>query len=467
MADTDGTSSAPPPAGEAEAASGKTNVVAAAPAPGPLPAADSKQVASEKAADKSSQPSSQEANASSAHGPSDDDPVTAKTQPRKRVAALANTLQTGAALQQTWRQRGFDSGAPPASPASGTHPTNTGEESGVQQVKPSDDRPASAPTQRELPVAPGIRTTTPGPGNKVSDAAALADTQQDPQRHRTLPRAARSGKLSRTLRMEIKLGTGSPEIKSSSADTDPGSSASPNLFRRAAQSGEPQPLVLGTTQRVGTSPTDFMSARSLNTTDPLGVPSSPRPQAFGGGGGFNGTLPGNGFAARRESTTSAPPPLPRKRELRPGERTMVMSRRSVIVKDWLFVVLLVTALGVTASMLVSYRNQPSAEGGEEDTTSENALTEGEEVDPLNPPAEQKPAPAVAPRATELRSEPAGAEVVVSGAVVGNTPVRVPRESSDVEYTLRLNGFEPALVRVGSNSPATIHVSLRPLPTPTR
>src|SRR5262249_25524564 len=162
----------------------------------------------------------------------------------------------------------------------------------------------------------------------------------------------------------------------SSADTDPGSSASPNLFRRAAQSGEPQSLTLGQTQRVGTSPNDFMSARSLNTTDPLGVPSSPRSPNFGGGPNGS-TLPGNGFGTRRESMASAPPPLPRKRELRPGERTMVMSRRSVIVKDWLFVVLLVTALGVTASMLVSYRNQPSADAGEEDTTTENALTEGE------------------------------------------------------------------------------------------
>jgi hypothetical protein len=46
-------------------------------------------------------------------------------------------------------------------------------------------------------------------------------------------------------------------------------------------------------------------------------------------------------------------------------------------------------------------------------------------------------------------------------VVGNTPVRVARGDGDVEYTLRMPGYEPQLVRVGANSPATIHVTLQP------
>jgi hypothetical protein len=149
------------------------------------------------------------------------------------------------------------------------------------------------------------------------------------------------------------------------------------------------------------------------------------------------------------------PGMHRKRELRPGERTMVLTRRNVFVKDWLFVVLLVTALGVTASMLVSYRSQPAAE--EVDDTAQHALTEG---DPSQDDALNAPQAGVV-RATELRTEPAGAEVIVSGAVVGNTPVRVARESADVEYTLRLAGYEPQLVRVGANSPATIKVTLQP------
>jgi hypothetical protein len=40
-------------------------------------------------------------------------------------------------------------------------------------------------------------------------------------------------------------------------------------------------------------------------------------------------------------------------------------------------------------------------------------------------------------------------------------VRVARGDADVEYTLRMPGYEPQLVRVGANSPATIHVTLQP------
>jgi len=125
------------------------------------------------------------------------------------------------------------------------------------------------------------------------------------------------------------------------------------------------------------------------------------------------------------------------------------------------VVLVVGALGVTASMLLSYRNT-----GEGDGESAEAVPEEEEQpeDTALQAASAEPAAANSGvRATELRSEPAGAEVVVNGAVVGNTPVRVARASSDVDYTLRLPGYESKVVRVGSQSPATIAVTLRATP----
>lgn len=75
------------------------------------------------------------------------------------------------------------------------------------------------------------------------------------------------------------------------------------------------------------------------------------------------------------------------------------------------------------------------------------------------------APAAATQSTtELITTPAMAEVVRSGAVVANTPARVPRTEHDVDYLVRLRGYDSQLVRVGPSSPAQI--SLRLLPTPT-
>ena len=146
---------------------------------------------------------------------------------------------------------------------------------------------------------------------------------------------------------------------------------------------------------------------------------------------------------------------------------MILSKRRSGRKDWLFVVLVVGALGVTASMLFAYQNHSSGDGSE---SAEGAATE-EEQEPEAPAEDTtrqaasaqpaQPASTGGVRATELRSDPVGAEVVVNGAVVGNTPVRVARADSDVDYTLRLPGYESKIVRVGAQSPATISVTLRP------
>jgi hypothetical protein len=132
------------------------------------------------------------------------------------------------------------------------------------------------------------------------------------------------------------------------------------------------------------------------------------------------------------------------------------------------VVLVVGALGVTASMLLAYHNQSAGDAGE---NAEGAAPEEEQPEQDAPDdtaqqaaraePEQPAASAGGVRATELRSDPVGAEVVVNGAVVGNTPVRVARAGSDIDYTLRLPGYESKIVRVGAQSPATISVTLRP------
>ena len=123
-------------------------------------------------------------------------------------------------------------------------------------------------------------------------------------------------------------------------------------------------------------------------------------------------------------------------------------------------VLVVGALGVIASMLLSYRSSGDGESAEaapeEEEPTEDTAMQAASAEPAQPASSGV-------RATELRSEPVGAEVVVNGAVVGNTPVRVARSDSDVDYTLRLPGYESKVVRVGSQSPASIAVTLRPNP----
>jgi hypothetical protein len=225
--------------------------------------------------------------------------------------------------------------------------------------------------------------------------------------------------------------------------------------------GDDRPLSIGAAQRIGGSDgNEFMTGRPpLHNTDPMGTPSARQHRGL-----LSDPRLQQQFTISAREASSAPPPLPR-RHSRPGERTMILSRRThVATKDWMFVGLLVAALGVTASMLWSYRNQSGAEAASEQpgddtgaTTVEHAMTEDDNANP----ASTAQATSGAVRATELRSEPLGAEVVASGAVVGNTPVRVARGDADVEYTLRMPGYEPQLVRVGANSPATIHVTLQP------
>ncbi|MET0388179.1 MAG: PEGA domain-containing protein [Polyangiales bacterium] len=280
-----------------------------------------------------------------------------------------------------------------------------------------------------------------------SHVAALADTHQDINRDSAMPRSARNPKLGRTLRMEIKLGS-----LPAPADPEPSASDRPGA-KPSDPAGDQKPFIF-VTQRVGERKTgEFVSARQvLSSTNPL--PNFRQPTEFG--------------TSARYSASAPPQAAPRRRrELRPGERTLILTRRKSTKRDWLFVVLLVGALGVTASMLLSYRGQDGELG--EETTSDAASEDMVAPFDEQPQQPQQPAPQQAAqpaaetssgvKATELRSEPAGAEVAVNGAVVGNTPVRVARSDNDVDYTLRMPGYEPQVVRVGSQSPGSIAVTL--------
>jgi len=65
--------------------------------------------------------------------------------------------------------------------------------------------------------------------------------------------------------------------------------------------------------------------------------------------------------------------------------------------------------------------------------------------------------------TVISTEPGGAELLQSGAVIGNTPISVSRpRHGDGLYIIRMYGFAPELVRVTSESAATIRVTLTPV-----
>jgi PEGA domain len=68
--------------------------------------------------------------------------------------------------------------------------------------------------------------------------------------------------------------------------------------------------------------------------------------------------------------------------------------------------------------------------------------------------------------TLIATEPTGAELILNGAVIGNTPLEVERPAQgDALYTLRFHGFEPQMVRITSTTRDAIHITLVPAPEP--
>jgi hypothetical protein len=85
--------------------------------------------------------------------------------------------------------------------------------------------------------------------------------------------------------------------------------------------------------------------------------------------------------------------------------------------------------------------------------------------------EQAPGPRVhesavpAARAiTLIATEPPGAEVLLDGAVIGNTPLEVTRPvQGEALYLVRMRNFEHQMVRVTNNTHSAIHITLQPVP----
>ena len=64
--------------------------------------------------------------------------------------------------------------------------------------------------------------------------------------------------------------------------------------------------------------------------------------------------------------------------------------------------------------------------------------------------------------TLIATEPTGAELLQSGAVLGNTPLEVRRpKSGEITYVVRLQGYEAESLVISPSSKPTVRVSLRP------
>jgi hypothetical protein len=67
-----------------------------------------------------------------------------------------------------------------------------------------------------------------------------------------------------------------------------------------------------------------------------------------------------------------------------------------------------------------------------------------------------------PAITVIATEPSGAELVQGGAVLGNTPMEVPRPSAGFsEFSVRMAGFQPETVRLSPQSKEAIRLTLTP------
>jgi hypothetical protein len=433
--------------------------------------------------------------------------------------ALRSTLQTGAAQQgQEDNQETSPTAQAPSAPQ---EPKREVVQKTMPTVIRTDDASAAALADTYADVRdPHPRSTAPLHGSKPAQ----------PSTHSTRPPR---GPLGSTLRMELAV----PKADGSEPRVAGPRITAPRInVRTSSDDDAHSPIVDGPHDshdsdsppgHGGFATLQDGSKRSRKPTTPGFAPAFPDPSARPSRLQPGKHLEDEAYARfdtlrrgsdvepslRTSQTAGAAPSLsstgdhsqrPR-RPRRPGERTLIMKPRAKKSgkRDWVFVVLLVAALGLTASMFLS--QQTPAEEVVDASAYDDPDSQGEEQDPFAPttlrPWKDKDAPQAAPaahmakaqaehsqsdtnaltardanaaaansvQATELRSQPSGAEVIAGNAVVGSTPVRVARGTSDMVYELKLRGHTSKTVRVGPQSPATIAVELEPLaaqPQPT-
>ena len=127
----------------------------------------------------------------------------------------------------------------------------------------------------------------------------------------------------------------------------------------------------------------------------------------------------------------------------PRESLDVPEARRFINPKIVFGLLAACAAGALLMLGIGQFGDPGARGAATDTSAAHAVASG---------------------VTVITTEPSGAELLLDGAVVGNTPlevVRPPQAQGEHTYVVRLRGFTQELVRLSSDSQPAIRVTLTP------
>ena len=79
----------------------------------------------------------------------------------------------------------------------------------------------------------------------------------------------------------------------------------------------------------------------------------------------------------------------------------------------------------------------------------------------SPPEQTAPTAALHVETIRIETVPEGAELMHRGAVIANTPADIERPAFEQLYLLRLEGYQPQLVRIGPRNLGKIRVTLKP------
>lgn len=427
----------------------------------------------------------------------DDAPSLRDTQPGAPPnMELSRTLPTGAAFHKTMRSQPQivlpnTPGATDA-PASPRQILNAvvGEAEATSSVSEAEPKPLAASdvssamsnTPATLPKTGTTQTPIPPPTQARAPALGAATRREFGGPAKLSPREkARRNLLTHTLQMPIAI---RPVQPTAAAPRDPPTQRHGSLAAAQAAStivnGSPavKPGPGWTSmQRIGDSPSpDPSTQRAQRGTDPM----------------VSTAIGGSGSGAPRVTEAHSPPPNaqeapswqqraanPEPQEqsprwvsrMQPGdyERTTLPGSSPIRIpalsaREWLFVGLLACASAATLYSLLVDDITPSVEEDTDaiTTAAQHVVTPAAEpIPPEKPAAAPQPEAATLAATTEIISDPPHAEVVVGGAVIGNTPTQVVRGPRDADYLLRKSGYEPQLVRVTPHSGKSISITLRP------
>ena len=348
---------------------------------------------------------------------------------------------------------------------------------------------------RTLPMGPAL-SGTGGPlsfGTTRREFAGVGDAPREPKL--SAREKAKRNILTHTLQMPLVVNPAPP-----SAASEP-----PARARQATtqKGGSPSPLPAGWTSvhRVGSMPNEAEQERPApRHTDPMlhnrqheSVQTAPtvvtsrythepsrerEPAETARSQSPVSSAPIGSPSSDSEAASfdwRRPPPLPQSARRsedphRESERDTHPSGVPIRVpalntREWLFIGLLACASAATLySLLIDDTTRSTEDDTEAATSPEHVVTpaplgqEAERGANLGPNLPGSAAPA---EATAIISDPAQAEIVLGGDVIGTTPAQVARGTQGADYLVRKAGYEPQLVRVTPNSPKSITITLHP------